>query len=56
VRNVTVVGRVTSMTTGDGAWDHIQKLAEKYESAPYTGATDRVIIRVAVDSSFGYSL
>jgi hypothetical protein len=40
----------------EGGWEHIQKLARKYSKAPYKGATDRVIIRVAVESSFGYSL
>ena len=55
VRNVTVTGRVTSMST-EGGWDHIQQLARKYGEAPYKGATDRVIIRVAVESSFGYRL
>jgi PPOX class probable F420-dependent enzyme len=55
VRNVAVTGRVTSMST-EGAWEHIQELAEKYGKAPYKGATDRVIIRVAVESSFGYSV
>jgi PPOX class probable F420-dependent enzyme len=55
VRNVAVTGRVTSMSA-EGGWDHIQKLARKYGEDPYKGATDRVIIRVAVESSFGYSL
>jgi PPOX class probable F420-dependent enzyme len=55
VRNVAVTGRVTSMST-EGAWDHIQRLARKYGQSEYKGATDRVIIRVAVESSFGYSL
>jgi PPOX class probable F420-dependent enzyme len=55
VRNVTVTGRVASMTT-EGGWDHIQLLARKYGESEYAGATDRVIIRVAIESSFGYSL
>lgn len=55
VRNVAVTGRVTSMST-EGGWDHIQQLARKYGEDPYKGATDRVIIRVAVETSFGYSL
>jgi PPOX class probable F420-dependent enzyme len=55
VRNVAVTGRVTSMST-EGAWEHIQHLAQKYGQSEYKGATDRVIIRVAVESSFGYSL
>lgn len=55
VRNVAVTGRVTSMST-EGAWDHIQRLARKYGQSEYKGAPDRVIIRVAVESSFGYSL
>jgi PPOX class probable F420-dependent enzyme len=54
-RNVAVTGRVTSMTT-EGGWDHIQKLARKYGKREYKGATDRVVIRVAVESSFGYKL
>ncbi|HXA41638.1 MAG TPA: TIGR03618 family F420-dependent PPOX class oxidoreductase [Candidatus Solibacter sp.] len=55
VRNVTVIGRVKSMTT-EGGWEHIQALSQKYDGKPYAGATDRVIIRIEVERSFGYSL
>ncbi len=51
--NVTVVGRVTSMST-EGAWEHIQKLARKYGLAEYKGPSDRLMIRIAVESSFLY--
>jgi PPOX class probable F420-dependent enzyme len=51
--NVAVIGRVISITT-EGGWEHIQKLARKYGLAEYKGATDRIIIRVAVERSYLY--
>ena len=52
--NVAVVGHVVSMST-EGAWDHIQKVARKYGLDKYEGPSDRVMIRIAVDRSHGYS-
>lgn len=55
VRNVAVVGHVVEMTTVD-AWEHIQQLARKYGRDSYTGATDRVTIRVEIDRVKGYGV
>jgi hypothetical protein len=52
-RNVTLAGHVVEMIE-EGGWEHIQELSQRYTGHAYEGATDRVMIRVEIDTARSY--
>jgi hypothetical protein len=48
-RYVQVRGRVVRMTTGDEAWEHIEKLSQKYSGRPYQAREGEQRVKVEIE-------